>query len=290
MLTVMAGPDMRDATALPYEARDFRIGLDDGVRGLRIAYSATLGYADVDDDVAAPFARAVQVFADLGAIVEAVDPSFENPRQAFEAYYYVRFAWLYDMLTPDQRQLLDPGILEMAEDGRRYGSRNLLEVDTARAELQARMSMFHNTYDLLLTPVVPLAPSMPELNIHPAVVTRGGWIGARHLPIQFHRPTRRQRTLRFYVERDAGSASDRWTELPRRLGAPSKPRVRDIVSVHHAWLDIDMALYWVPYIPPPGSIVGRYRYLDGPCSGIIASSTGRDPLSPLSCELSVALR
>jgi aspartyl-tRNA(Asn)/glutamyl-tRNA(Gln) amidotransferase subunit A len=157
MLTVMAGPDVRDGTALPYEARDFRIGLNDGLRGLRIAYSATLGYAEVDNEVAAPLSRAVQVFADLGAIVDVVDPCFENPRQAFETYYYVRFAWLYDMLSPDQRRLLDPGIVEMAEDGRRCSARDLLEADAARAELRARMSIFHDTYDLLLTPVVPLA-------------------------------------------------------------------------------------------------------------------------------------
>jgi aspartyl-tRNA(Asn)/glutamyl-tRNA(Gln) amidotransferase subunit A len=157
MLTVMTGPDARDGTALPYEARDFRIGLDDGVRGLRIAYSATLGYADVDAEVAAPLAQVAHSFADLGAIVDAVDPGFANPRPAFETYYYVRFAWLYDVLSPDQQQLLDPGIVQMAEVGRSYSARDLLVADAARAELRTCMSVFHNTYDLLLTPVVPLA-------------------------------------------------------------------------------------------------------------------------------------
>jgi aspartyl-tRNA(Asn)/glutamyl-tRNA(Gln) amidotransferase subunit A len=157
MLTVMAGPDMRDGTALPYDARDFRVGLEDGVRGLRIAYSATLGYADVDPDVAIPAAQAAQSFADLGATVEEVDPGFENPRPAFEIYYYVRFAWLYDMLSPEQQQLLDPGIVEMAEEGRRYTARDLLESDATRAELRTRMRIFHNTYDLLLTPAVSVA-------------------------------------------------------------------------------------------------------------------------------------
>ena len=45
MLNVLSQPDARDWFALPYDPRDYRLGLDDGVRGLRIAYSADLGGA-----------------------------------------------------------------------------------------------------------------------------------------------------------------------------------------------------------------------------------------------------
>ncbi|HEY5636358.1 MAG TPA: amidase family protein, partial [Burkholderiales bacterium] len=45
MLNVLALPDARDWHALPYDGRDYRVGLEDGVRGLRIAYSPALGYA-----------------------------------------------------------------------------------------------------------------------------------------------------------------------------------------------------------------------------------------------------
>jgi Asp-tRNA(Asn)/Glu-tRNA(Gln) amidotransferase A subunit family amidase len=43
MLTVMSRPDARDWTSLPYDPRDYRVGLADGVRGLRIAFSPDLG-------------------------------------------------------------------------------------------------------------------------------------------------------------------------------------------------------------------------------------------------------
>ena len=63
MLSVMAQPDARDWTSLPPDPRDYRVGLDDGVRGLRIAWSPTLGYAkNVHPEVAAACARAVAVF------------------------------------------------------------------------------------------------------------------------------------------------------------------------------------------------------------------------------------
>ncbi|HYI86866.1 MAG TPA: amidase family protein, partial [Burkholderiales bacterium] len=44
MLNVLAQPDARDWHALPYDARDWRMGLDRGVADLRIAYSPDLGY------------------------------------------------------------------------------------------------------------------------------------------------------------------------------------------------------------------------------------------------------
>ena len=44
MLSVIGGPDERDMTAWNTPAPDFRVGLDDGVRGLRVAWSPRLGY------------------------------------------------------------------------------------------------------------------------------------------------------------------------------------------------------------------------------------------------------
>jgi aspartyl-tRNA(Asn)/glutamyl-tRNA(Gln) amidotransferase subunit A len=42
MMNVLSLPDARDWHALPHDGRDYRVGLEDGVKGLRIAYSADL--------------------------------------------------------------------------------------------------------------------------------------------------------------------------------------------------------------------------------------------------------
>src|ERR1700724_616150 len=76
MLTVLSAPDHRDPYALPPEDRDYREGLEDGVRGWRIAYSPTLGYARVHPQIAAAVAKAARQFAALGAGVEEVDAIF----------------------------------------------------------------------------------------------------------------------------------------------------------------------------------------------------------------------
>ncbi len=46
LLTILSGPDARDPMAWNTPAPDYRIGLDDGVRRLRIAYSPRLGYRE----------------------------------------------------------------------------------------------------------------------------------------------------------------------------------------------------------------------------------------------------
>jgi len=80
MMNVIKQPDARDWTALPPDASDYLAGLDGGVRGLRVAYSPTLGYArHVHPEVAVAVERAVQVLRDQGAVVEAQDPGIDDP-------------------------------------------------------------------------------------------------------------------------------------------------------------------------------------------------------------------
>src|SRR5229473_814361 len=62
MLNVLARPDDRDPYALPVDGRDWLAGIEDGVRGWRIAYSADLGYARVDPEIAAAAAAAANQF------------------------------------------------------------------------------------------------------------------------------------------------------------------------------------------------------------------------------------
>ncbi|MFT5182225.1 MAG: aspartyl-tRNA(Asn)/glutamyl-tRNA(Gln) amidotransferase subunit A, partial [Alphaproteobacteria bacterium] len=89
MLNVLAQPDFRDFMAPPVQARDYLDGLDDGVAGLRIAYSPTLGSNGwADADVADAVAAAARVFEDLGAIVEQVDPDLPDCRPIIEAIWF----------------------------------------------------------------------------------------------------------------------------------------------------------------------------------------------------------
>ena len=70
MMNVLKQPDARDWTSLPADTRDYTVGLEDGVRGLRVAYSPTLGYAhNIHPEVAAAVQAAVSTLQALGAQV-----------------------------------------------------------------------------------------------------------------------------------------------------------------------------------------------------------------------------
>jgi len=157
MMNVLALPDARDWHGLPHDGRDYRVGLEDGVRGLRIAYSADLGYARVDPEIARIVQRAARVFADLGAHVEAQDPGFEDQLPVFAKHWFPGAAAVVRAIHPRKRRSMDPGLLEVARQGERIGAREYLDAVQKRGTLGARMNLFHQRYDLLLTPSLPLA-------------------------------------------------------------------------------------------------------------------------------------
>jgi len=160
MLFVIAGPDHRDPYALPPESKNFLDGLEEGVRGWRIAYSPTLGYAKVDPEIAAAAAAAARRFEDLGAVVEEVDAIFPSPRDALFTLWAAGAGKLLAAYPRDKRPLVDPGLVATAAEGERISVLDYLGADLVRTELGQQMAAFHQNYDLLVTPMMPV-PALP---------------------------------------------------------------------------------------------------------------------------------
>jgi len=157
LLNVIARPDARDWFALPDDRRDYLDRLDHGVRGWRIAYSANLGYAEVDPEVAALVRQAAMRFDDLGAQVEEVDPDVAGADEIFRRHWYSGAAYLLRNFTAEQKRVMDPGLVDVAEQGAQIAMLDLVDAVQKRGALGARMNQFHESYDLLLTPTLPLA-------------------------------------------------------------------------------------------------------------------------------------
>jgi aspartyl-tRNA(Asn)/glutamyl-tRNA(Gln) amidotransferase subunit A len=157
MLSVIGGPDMRDSTAWNTPVPDFRIGLQDGVRGLRVAWSPRLGYVKyVNPDVETATAKAAQVFAELGAIVEEVDPGFTEPLDTIMTIWYGVSAAIVGGMPPAEQEKVDPGLRQVAKEGSGTTLAGYLAAQAARTQLAEHMRKFHERYDLLLTPQMPL--------------------------------------------------------------------------------------------------------------------------------------
>jgi aspartyl-tRNA(Asn)/glutamyl-tRNA(Gln) amidotransferase subunit A len=168
MLGVIGAPDMQDITAWNTPAPDFRIGLDDGVRNLRVAWSPRLGYVkEIDAEAETAAAKAARVFADLGAQVEEVDPGFAEPIEILHAIWDAVASTIVDAVPPVEREKMDPGLRRMADAGRHVSLAEYLAAHTRRAQLAEHMRRFHERYDLLLTPQMPL-PALEAGRVTPA--------------------------------------------------------------------------------------------------------------------------
>ncbi|MEU5953993.1 amidase [Streptomyces sp. NPDC047525] len=157
LMDVISGPDWRDWSQLGPVAGSFRAGIEGGVRGLRIAYSPSLGgQVAVRPAVAAAVRQAVESLAALGAYVEETDPDFTDPVEAFHTLWFSGAARVIQHLPPDRRELLDPGLREICAQGARSSALDYLAAVDVRMELGRRMGRFHQTYDLLITPTLPI--------------------------------------------------------------------------------------------------------------------------------------
>ncbi len=157
MMNVLTLPDARDWFALPHDPREYREGLEDGVKGLRIAYSANLGYAEVETEIAALARKAAMRFAKLGAHVEEADPGFENAGPIFTTHWFAGAASLLRSFSSEQVKLVDPGLRDVARQGAKIRMLDYLDAVQKRGQLGVLMNRFHRKYDLLLTPTLPLA-------------------------------------------------------------------------------------------------------------------------------------
>jgi aspartyl-tRNA(Asn)/glutamyl-tRNA(Gln) amidotransferase subunit A len=165
MLSVLAQPDARDWTSLPPDGRDYRVGLDDGVRGLRIAWSPALGYArNVHSEVAAACATAVQSFSELGAQVEAIDPGIDDPLDICTGLWFSGVWAVWNTLTPAQQQLADPDFRAEAEAGSVISALQLQQLVARRGMLGSHMRQFMQRVDLIVTP----ATAVPAFDARPA--------------------------------------------------------------------------------------------------------------------------
>jgi len=158
MLSVIAGPDPRDRHSIPTADIDWLGAAGRDIAGLKIAYSADLGYAAVDPQVREIVGRAVATFeSDLGCTVEARDPGWEDPYAAFWGLVATDTD-LVGMRELAERHAgrMTPHLVEFLQ--RPWTAEELTSAAMARKAVCNKMWRLMADYDLLLTPTLTVPP------------------------------------------------------------------------------------------------------------------------------------
>lgn len=172
-MSVISAPDTRDVYGWISPAPDFSKGLGDGVRSLRVAYSPRLGFAQkIHPEIESAAAAAARRFQDLGARVEWADPDIgEDPIATWNTFWWPAMLYQLQAFGDRSRELADPALLAAAGKSEAVPIFEHLRAQLHRAHLHNVMAKFHETYDLLLTPSLPL----PAFEVGDLVPRSGEW-------------------------------------------------------------------------------------------------------------------
>ena len=244
MLTAMAGADARDRLSWS-SGIDYTRDLDAGVRGLRVAWSPTLGYAPVASDVLEKTERAAMAFRELGCEVEQVDPKLPDPAAILDVIWSGSLAGYFAGRLDEVGHLLDPGLLAVLER-----AASLSAVDLAHALQQrnayytgVRQFMDLQRFDLLLTPTLPVTAFTAGLD------EPDGWQRATLAPLDWT-PFTFPFNLTGQPAATVPCGFDR-SGLP--IGLQIVGRWRDDSTVLRAAAAFESAMPWTDFKPPLGS-------------------------------------
>lgn len=158
VMNVIKRPDERDVKALPYDEQDYLAALDDGVAGLRIAFSTQFGGTQAEPEIARIVAAAVDALAGAGALVEEADPQLGD---TFEVYKVLNSAYQAPKIagrSADEIGRMDALLVANARIGEKLLATDLLSAGYEIARWVETMAAFHRKFDVLITPTSPVPP------------------------------------------------------------------------------------------------------------------------------------
>ncbi|MHC2594671.1 aspartyl-tRNA(Asn)/glutamyl-tRNA(Gln) amidotransferase subunit A [Kluyvera sp. 1366] len=178
IMSVMAGPDMRDRHSIPCNDVDWLASLEKPLTGLRIAFSADFGYIAVDPEVRDIVTHAARRFArELGAELDEVDPGIADEGATFAAL--VAFESDLTGMRHVHAELgarMSPHLSAMLQHD--WRAETFTDANTARKKLCNQMWRFMQHYDLLLSPTLAVPPF--PLNMQGPEIIDGRMVRSDH--------------------------------------------------------------------------------------------------------------
>lgn len=158
MLTAIAGPDRRVPTSIDEPASIFAQPLERDMKGVKVAWSPTLGGLPVDQRVLDVLESQRKTFEDLGCIVEEATPDFTDADEIFLNLRAINFALGHHEKLATNRDKIKDTVIWNVEEGLKLSALDVAKAEMKRMQLFQRMHTFMQEYEFLLCPVNQVPP------------------------------------------------------------------------------------------------------------------------------------
>ena len=149
------GPHAADPHSLPVPANPYLDCIEQLPPGLKIAFSPSLGYAVVQNEIMACVENAVQAFAEMGHRVEVWPGSLPDTGDVWGALIATDiYAQLSDVLEKERDQI-GRTLVAVLDQTRTMTVAQITAIQQLRAQLNAGLETLFDEFDLLLTPTMP---------------------------------------------------------------------------------------------------------------------------------------
>ncbi len=175
LLEVMAGPHPLDHTTLEAWPAPYGRRLQEGIKGRRVAFSADLGHARVDPEIASGVRAAAEAFATaagftLADVAPAWGPAGPALARAFWSAHMTRLA----SLLPAWEAEMDPGLVACIRAGGTTTMPDYLALRARKHAYIADIHSFFEDWDFLITPTISVA-AFPAERLLPAHWPEHAW-------------------------------------------------------------------------------------------------------------------
>ena len=178
LLGVISGFDGRDPASISGPVPDYLAACDAPVEAMRVAWSPTLGYARPVPEVLEITKDAVRAFEGFGCSVELVEEVMGDPVDLWNAEFYAGAGTRLKDALRNTPELLDPAVVEVLQGALQGTLEEYYSKVFARYELREKVRRFFESYDLLLTPTLPVPPFGAGVDVPPELPERSivSWV------------------------------------------------------------------------------------------------------------------
>jgi amidase len=158
LMSVMAGPDVRDPGCFPSDPSVFCQPLTRDLNGVRVAWCPDLGGLPLDRDVRSVLNAQRATFKALGCLVEDACPDLRDADAIFRTIRAWRSAAVLGPLLKTYRSSLKPEAITEIEAGLALSGHDVSQAMIRHGELMERMRVFQTRYEFLVCAVNQVPP------------------------------------------------------------------------------------------------------------------------------------